>query len=46
MERSSNQENLDCVVELATEQTLSAREKYEEVTRFKIFMLQTLMYSE
>ncbi|XP_019187796.1 PREDICTED: kinesin-like protein KIN-7O isoform X2 [Ipomoea nil] len=31
MERSSNQESLDCVVELATEQTISAREKYEEV---------------
>ncbi|VFQ71703.1 unnamed protein product [Cuscuta campestris] len=30
-ERSSSQESLDDVVELATEQTLSAREKYAEV---------------
>lgn len=31
MEKSSSQQNLDSVVELATEQTLSAREKYEEL---------------
>nr|GMD43022.1 kinesin-like protein KIN-7O isoform X1 [Ipomoea batatas] len=34
MERSSNQESLDSVVELATEQTISAREKYEEEKNF------------
>nr|XP_018628052.1 kinesin-like protein KIN-7O [Nicotiana tomentosiformis] len=31
MERSSSQQNLDSVVEIATEQTISAREKHEEL---------------
>ncbi|KAI5682714.1 hypothetical protein M9H77_03942 [Catharanthus roseus] len=31
MEKSSSQKNLDSVVELATEQTVSAKEKYEEL---------------
>lgn len=31
MEMSSSQQNLDCVVELATEQNISAREKFGEV---------------
>ncbi|GFY98129.1 P-loop containing nucleoside triphosphate hydrolases superfamily protein [Actinidia rufa] len=31
MEKSSSQQNLDCVVELATEQNINAMEKYEEL---------------
>ncbi|KAI8543894.1 hypothetical protein RHMOL_Rhmol08G0254000 [Rhododendron molle] len=31
MEKSSSQQNLDCVVELATEQKICAMDKYEEV---------------
>ncbi|XP_071909918.1 kinesin-like protein KIN-7O isoform X2 [Coffea arabica] len=31
MEKSSSQQNLDCVIELATEQTISAKEKYDEL---------------
>ncbi|KAF7135026.1 hypothetical protein RHSIM_Rhsim08G0184500 [Rhododendron simsii] len=31
MEKSSSQQKLDCVVELATEQTICARDKYEEL---------------
>uniref|UniRef100_A0A5B7BK84 Putative centromere-associated protein E isoform X3 n=1 Tax=Davidia involucrata TaxID=16924 RepID=A0A5B7BK84_DAVIN len=31
MEKSSSQQNLDCIVELATEQNICAREKYEEL---------------
>ncbi|KAL3533577.1 hypothetical protein ACH5RR_007098 [Cinchona calisaya] len=31
MEKSSSEQNLDCVVELATEQTISAKEKYDEL---------------
>lgn len=31
MERSSSQQNLDSIVELATEQNISARNKFEEV---------------
>ncbi|KAJ8535599.1 hypothetical protein K7X08_023319 [Anisodus acutangulus] len=31
MERSSSQQNLDSVVEIATEQTISAREKHDEL---------------
>lgn len=38
MERSSSQQNLDSVVEIATEQTISAREKHEEVIRLSGFM--------
>ncbi|KAL6498525.1 hypothetical protein OROHE_026622 [Orobanche hederae] len=30
-EKSSNQQQLDCVVDLATEQTISAQEKYEKL---------------
>lgn len=31
MEKSSSQQDLDCVVELATEQKICAMDKYEEV---------------
>ncbi|KAI3472268.1 hypothetical protein Pfo_029756 [Paulownia fortunei] len=31
MEKSSSQQNLDCVFDLATEQTISAQEKYEKL---------------
>ncbi|WMV24061.1 hypothetical protein MTR67_017446 [Solanum verrucosum] len=36
MERSSSQQNLDSVVEIATEQTISAREKHEEATNIPL----------
>jgi centromeric protein E len=32
MEKSSSQQNLDSVVELATEQSICARETFEEVS--------------
>ena len=32
MEKSSSQQNLDNVVELATEQNICAREKFDEVS--------------
>jgi hypothetical protein len=45
MEMSSSQQNLDCVVELATEQNISASEKFGEVIslcckllNFKVFI--------
>ncbi|CAA0812882.1 P-loop containing nucleoside triphosphate hydrolases superfamily protein [Striga hermonthica] len=38
MEKCSSQKQLKSVVDLATEQTISAQEKYEKVHRFNIYM--------
>nr|GMD44776.1 kinesin-like protein KIN-7O isoform X1 [Ipomoea batatas] len=46
MERSSNQESLDSVVELATEQTISAREKYEEEAKEAKEQLASVQFAE
>lgn len=39
MEKSTSQKNLDSVVELETEETLSAREKYREVIMVRFILL-------
>ncbi|GMY25980.1 kinesin-like protein KIN-7O isoform X2 [Fagus crenata] len=46
MERSSNQQNLDSVVELATEQNICARKKFEETAEgYSMFLLSKFQQS-
>lgn len=39
MEKSSSQQNFNSVFDFATEQTISAQEKYEKVCALKVFFL-------
>jgi len=39
VEKSSSQQNLDCIVELAKEQNICAKEKYEEVIMVWVILL-------
>lgn len=44
MEKSSSQQNLDNVVELATEQNICAREKFDEVSTVQLPHLTLFCY--
>ncbi|CAI9782842.1 unnamed protein product [Fraxinus pennsylvanica] len=46
MEKSSSQQNLDSVVELVTEQTISAQEKFEKASSFNFFYMKFYLYEE